>query len=203
MKRNLFIVFSLFLSAFMLTSCSESDDEEYEYEGWKDRNETYFSDIYRKAEDAVKSGNGSWKIIRNWSIEEASAKSPEDYIVVEVLHNGTGSGCPLYTDSVYVHYSGRLIPSKSYAKGYLFDNSYTEPLNTEVAVPVKFEVGSNVDGFATALQNMRIGDFWRVYIPYNLGYGESAKDKIPAYSTLVFDICLAAYYHPGQSVPAW
>jgi len=203
MKRNFFIVFSLLVSAIVMTSCSESDDEEYEFENWKSRNETFFSDIYAKARSAAGAGDSRWKVIRNWSLEEAAATSPDDFIVAEVLESGTGADSPIYSDSVYVHYSGRLMPSVSYSEGLLFDNSYTGKLNTETAVPRKFCVGGVVDGLATALQNMRIGDFWRVYIPYRLGYNETAKDNIPAYSTLVFDVCLVAYYRAGQKVPEW
>jgi FKBP-type peptidyl-prolyl cis-trans isomerase FklB len=60
-----------------------------------------------------------------------------------------------------------------------------------------------VDGFSTALQNMHIGDRWLVYIPYTLGYGTTDSGTIPAYSTLVFDITLLAYYHPGATIPTW
>jgi len=58
-----------------------------------------------------------------------------------------------------------------------------------------------VSGLATALQKMHIGDRWLVYIPYNLGYGESDSGSVPAYPTLIFDVTLTAYYRPGNLVP--
>jgi len=64
-------------------------------------------------------------------------------------------------------------------------------------------VSGVVDGFTTALQHMRKGDRWKVYIPYQLGYGESANSSIPGYSTLVFDITLNNFWHVGETVPGF
>ena len=95
------------------------------------------------------------------------------------------------------------MPSSTYADGYVFDQSYTGTFNMATLKPVSKAVSAFVDGFTTALMNMHIGDHWRVYIPYNLGYGTSTSSKIPAYSTLIFDIALVAYYRPGTVIPAW
>ena len=46
---------------------------------------------------------------------------------------------------------------------------------------------------------MRAGDRWMIYIPYQLGYGAKNNNKIPAYSTLVFDVTLAGSYHAGRT----
>ena len=53
-----------------------------------------------------------------------------------------------------------------------------------------------VDGFATALQHMRRGDHWMVYIPYQLGYGSQSQTGVPAYSTLIFDLRLVDFWSP-------
>ena len=39
-----------------------------------------------------------------------------------------------------------------------------------------------------ALQRMRAGDKWIIYIPYTMGYGTRASGPIPAFSTLVFEV---------------
>jgi FKBP-type peptidyl-prolyl cis-trans isomerase FklB len=71
-------------------------------------------------------------------------------------------------------------------------------------MPKTLLISSLVSGFATAVQNMHIGDRWLVYIPYDLGYGttESSSSTIPAYSTLVFDITLVAYYRSWTTYSA-
>lgn len=184
-----------------MPSCSESDDEEEEFADWQATNEQYFNSLYSSAKSGANSGSDAWKVITCWSIEDSVATDAADHIVAEVIEKGTGSGCPMYSDSVKVHYEGRLLPSKSYSSGYVFDKSYYNEYNPDTSLPVAMAVSGVVDGFATALQNMHIGDRWRVYIPYQLGYGTSGSSSIPAYSTLIFDITLVAYYRAGVDVP--
>lgn len=182
----------LVLPMALLSSCSESDDEVVEFDNWQQRNDTYFNDLYNRAKS---NSTGEWKVFTQWSINEDVATKADDHIVVQVLESGTGSGSPLYTDSVAIHYSARLIPSVSYPEGYEFDKSWAGTFQAAVSKPYSGRVNSFVDGFATALQQMHVGDHWKVYIPYRLGYGSSAG-SIPAYSTLIFDLRLVAYYKP-------
>lgn len=198
MKRYniIFAAFALMLLS-VLASCSEDDNTVEEFPDWQNRNETYFAGIY---EQAKANADGTWKLIRSYTLEDTIPTTNDDYIAVKVLRAGTGSGCPMFSDSVKVNYRGRLIPSTSYADGYVFDESYIGEYNPATALPSTMYVGGTVDGFATALQYMHIGDYWRVYIPYWLGYGTSGSPPIPAYSTLIFDIELVAYYRAGVDV---
>ncbi len=190
---------------FAFTSCSETDNEVEEFADWQNKNEAFFNSLYSTTKAKIAAGDKSWKIIKSWSIpadKETFISSADDYIIVEVLEEGTGSGCPIFTDQVWTHYQGRLLPSASYANGYIFDQSYYGEFNEMTATPVNFSVNSLVDGFSTALQNMHIGDYWRVYIPYQLGYGEkSSSETIPDCSTLIFEIRLVAYARQGAEVP--
>lgn len=199
-KKYLYI-YIIGLIAVAVASCSENDDTVEEFPDWQNRNETYFNSLYQSASAAASTEGSEWKVYRKWSLTDMTTAAADDHIVVKVLQEGTGSGCPLYTDSVRVHYRGRLIPSTSYTDGYVFDESFSGDLDTSVSQPSLFAVSGVVNGFSTALQKMHIGDRWMVYIPYNLGYGTSDNGTIPAYSTLIFDITLVAYYHPGKSVP--
>lgn len=192
--HHLAIALAALLMPLALTSCSEEDTAAEEFPDWENTNNTYFASIYGYASGVA---DGSWKVIKNFSLNDAIEPSAANSIVVEVLHAGTGSGCPMYTDSVLVNYRGRLIPSTSYPEGYVFDQSYDGDYNPDTAKPAALYVGGLVDGFTTALQNMHIGDSWRVYIPYQLGYGSTGTSEIPAYSTLVFDVQLVAYYRAG------
>lgn len=180
-----------------LASCSETDTDEEEFPDWKKTNEEYFDKAYNDAK-ALSATSGTCKVIRSWSLNDDKATHSYDHIIVNVLNEGHGSGCPLYTDSVKVHYSGRLLPSKNYPEGYLFDQSWTGDYNLDTMVPSKFAVAGTVTGFATALQQMHIGDRWQVIIPYQLGYDSSDKPGA-AYSTLVFDVTLVAYYRANDT----
>ena len=193
------------LSPLVLASCSEDDNTVEEFPDWRNTNEAYFSDILSTAKANT---DGSWKVFLSYALEDTIPTTDNDYIAVKVLREGPSAAddvnyehCPMFTDSVKVNYRGRLVPSTSYAEGYVFDQSYVsdEPDNT--SLPVKFRVGDLVTGFTTALQYMHIGDYWRVYIPYWLGYGSTGSTSIPAYSTLIFDIELKAYFRAGTEVP--
>ena len=197
-KSNLIFAVFAFVLMSVFASCSEEDNTVEEFPDWRNRNETYFSDIWNTAK---LNSDGSWKTFLSYALEDTIPTTSDDYIAVKVLREGTGSGCPMFTDSVKVNYRGRLIPSTSYPEGYVFDQSYIGEYNPATALPSTMYVGGTVDGFATALQHMHIGDYWRVYIPYTLGYGSSDSDVIPAYSTLIFDVELVAYYRAGVDVP--
>ena len=54
--------------------------------------------------------------------------------------------------------------------------------------PEAFRLNQVIEGWQLALQEMRVGDRWIIYIPYNLGYGNRASGPIPAFSTLIFEV---------------
>ena len=193
--------FILHSSLFILTSCSETE-EESEFANWKDKNEAYFKDVYTNAVSRQAAGDGSWMTLRTWSLGEDNADfhaEIDDHIVVHVLSSSTStSPSPMYTDTTRVVYEGRLIPSPSYSSGYVFQKTFEGEYNPATAVAAKLGVQEVKDGFATALQHMKVGDRWQVYIPYKLGYEDKAEGSIPAYSTLIFDMTLVSYYHPGK-----
>ena len=91
-------------------------------------------------------------------------------------------------------YSGRLMPTTHYPLGYEFDRSYLSTYDPDVDVPSTMAVNGVVEGFSTAVQHMHRGDKWRIIVPYQLGYGTTARTSIPAYSTLVFEIELIDFW---------
>ena len=140
MKR--FSIYFLSLLAMVLSSalvsCSESNEEDTEFSDWQTRNEQYFDQKYSEVKALVDAGNTDWKILRKWSYEGNVATHSYDHILVNVLKEGNGAGCPLSTDTVDVHYSGRLIPSESYSDGYVFDQSWTGKFDEATAKPSTF-----------------------------------------------------------------
>ncbi|MCC8147210.1 MAG: FKBP-type peptidyl-prolyl cis-trans isomerase [Bacteroidales bacterium] len=62
-----------------------------------------------------------------------------------------------------------------------------------------FVVNSTVRGFNIALQNMVVGDKWRLCIPYYMGYGSVLYQGIKGYSTLFFEVeLLEINQYPGS-----
>ena len=205
-KRLASCILLLASGLLLLTSCSETE-EEIEFANWQSKNENFFKEVYANAVSRRASGDSSWMTLRKWSLKEDDSSfhaDIDDNIVVHVLsESGSTSPSPLFTDTVRVVYEGRLIPSPSYPSGYVFQKTFEGEYNPATAVAVKLGVQEVRDGFATALQHMKVGDRWQVYIPYKLGYEDKAEGSIPAYSTLIFDMTLVSYYHPGQSVPVF
>lgn len=107
----------------------------------------------------------------------------------EVIREGDGQ-TPALHDTVTVHYKGQL------ADGHVFDSSY------ERGEPATFPLGRVIEGWQEGLQLMPVGAQYRMYIPYELGYGErGAGQDIPPFSPLVFEVELLSV-QPGADKPA-
>jgi FKBP-type peptidyl-prolyl cis-trans isomerase FklB len=95
----------------------------------------------------------------------------------QVLKHGTGGASPKATDTVTVHYEGRLL------NGTVFDSSIAR------GQPISFPLNQVIPGWTEGLQLMKVGDKFRFEIPANLAYGpNSPTPAIPPNSTLVFDV---------------
>ena len=108
--------------------------------------------------------------------KKEGVKVTESGLQYKVLKSGDGA-TPTKSDSVVTHYRGTLI------NGTEFDSSYKR------GKPAEFRVGGVIAGWTEALQLMKVGDKWQLYIPYKLAYGErGAGADIKPFSTLIFDI---------------
>jgi FKBP-type peptidyl-prolyl cis-trans isomerase FklB len=94
----------------------------------------------------------------------------------KVLTEGSGK-MPKAEDTVTVHYKGTLID------GTEFDSSYKR------GQPATFKVKGVIKGWTEALQLMKEGSKWQLFIPPELGYGErAAGPQIPPNSALIFEV---------------
>lgn len=195
MKDIRILLSLLVLALFAFTSCDEKEDIG-EFDNWKERNEQLVDSIATVARNST---DGSWKVFLAEGLDNTKEWPNEYYVYCNVLSAGTGTTHPAFTDTVEINYSGRLMPTDNYPKGYLFDSSYAGEFDPQFDVPVDLPLNNTVAGFYTALQQMVAGDTWKVYIPYELGYGSSSNSSIPAYSTLIFDINLVSFHHVGTT----
>jgi FKBP-type peptidyl-prolyl cis-trans isomerase len=76
--------------------------------------------------------------------------------------------------------------------GTVFDSS------VERGEPIEFAVNQVIPGWTEALQLMKSGSKWRLYVPANLAYGEySPGPNIPPQSTLIFEVELLSFQAPA------
>lgn len=133
----------------------------------------HFADIQQRAAAAATEQGETFLRMNKERPGVVTTKSGLQY---QVLKRGNGRQ-PKATDRVRCHYEGRLID------GTLFDSSI------ERGEPAVFGVNQVIQGWVEALQLMREGDKWKLFIPYQLAYGEQgAGDAIPPCSALVFEV---------------
>ncbi|CAM2010713.1 Peptidyl-prolyl cis-trans isomerase [Acanthopleuribacter pedis] len=100
----------------------------------------------------------------------------ESGLQYRVIVDGRGNS-PKATDVVRVHYAGRLIDGKE------FDSSYKR------GTPAEFPVNGVIAGWTEALQLMKEGAKWEVYIKSDLGYGDRGyPGAIPGGAALIFEV---------------
>ena len=93
----------------------------------------------------------------------------------KVIKEGSGK-TPESSDTVTVHYRGTLID------GTEFDSSYRR------GKPATFRVEGVIPGWTEALQLMKEGAEWQIFIPPELGYGDRRTQKIEPNSTLIYEL---------------
>ena len=140
----------------------------------------YFERIQREKQVAESKQYEPMKLAGATFLEENKKK---DSVVTlasglqyKIMKAGSGPK-PTINNTVKTHYHGTLID------GTVFDSS------VQRGTPAEFPVGGVIQGWVEALQLMPVGSKWKLFVPYNLAYGErSAGAAIKPYSTLVFEV---------------
>ena len=108
--------------------------------------------------------------------KRAEVKTTPSGLQYEVLTEGTGAQ-PKASDTVKVHYTGKLIDGTVFAS------------SVERGEPATFGVTQVIPGWVEALQLMKAGSKWRLFIPSQLAYGPNgAGGVIGPNQTLIFDV---------------
>ena len=127
----------------------------------------------------AKAGELKIKEGENFLAENAKrkeVKTLESGLQYEILTVAEGPK-PTLNDQVTTHYHGTLLD------GTVFDSS------VDRGQPATFPVSGVIKGWTEALQLMSVGAKWRLYVPYNLAYGEKGVSaQIGPYTTLIFDV---------------
>lgn len=116
--------------------------------------------------------------------KKPGVKTTASGLQYKVLTEGTGE-TPKASDTVTTHYRGHLIDGKE------FDSSYKR------GQPAEFPVTGVIKGWTEALQLMKTGAKWELYIPADLAYGERGSGRdIGPNATLIFEIELIGIKAP-------
>ena len=103
-------------------------------------------------------------------------KTTESGLQYTILKDGDGIS-PNPTDTVTVHYRGTFIDGKE------FDSSYSRD------IPQTFPANGVIKGWTEALQMMKVGSKWKIFVPPDLAYGRSGRGEvIPPNKVLIFEI---------------
>ena len=151
------------------------------YDEAKAEIQAYFAELEKKQRAAADElGRQNLEIGKKYleengkRVEVKTTASGQQY---EVLKEGDGP-MPKAEDQVEVHYTGKLID------GTVFDSS------VDRGVPATFGVTQVIPGWVEALQMMKAGSKWRLFIPSNLAYGPNGAPGSPIgpNATLIFDV---------------
>ena len=152
-----------------------SDKKEPKIEGQDAQKliQDYFSKQQEKASEG-KIEEGKAFLAENGTRKEVITL--ESGLQYEILNSADGPK-PTLNDQVTTHYHGTLLD------GTIFDSS------VDRGQPATFPVSGVIKGWTEALQLMSVGSKWRLFVPYDLAYGEKgASAQIGPYSTLIFDV---------------
>ena len=133
----------------------------------------FFSELEQKIAGEAKAAGEAF-LAENAKRE--GVKVTESGLQYEVLEATIGQK-PKATDKVCVHYEGTLID------GTVFDSSYKR------GESITFGLNQVIKGWTEGLQLMSIGSKYKLYLPYQLAYGErGAGANIPPYAALIFTV---------------
>lgn len=134
--------------------------------------QNYMQEVMQKKAEKMRAGS---KAFLDENKNKEGVKVTPSGLQYKVITAGKGK-TPTANSQVTVHYTGQLID------GTIFDSSVG-------GEPATFGVSQVIPGWTEALQLMKEGDKWMLYIPDTLAYGErGAGGEIPPYSTLVFEV---------------
>ena len=137
---------------------------------------TFEKDMEQKQKQAGDKNKAEGTKFLEENKKKEGVKTTASGLQYKVLKDGNGAQ-PKATDTVTVNYRGTLI------NGTEFDSSYKR------GQPATFPVNGVIKGWTEALQQMKVGSKYQLFIPSDLAYGErSVSPELAANSTLIFEV---------------
>ncbi len=144
-------------------------------------------DMQQKQADLAKKNTADAEKFLAENKSKEGVKTTASGLQYKVLKEGSGAQ-PKAADTVTVNYRGTLLD------GTEFDSSYKR------GQPATFPVGGVIKGWTEALQLMKTGSKFQLFVPANLAYGDrSPGAQIPPGSTLIFEVELMDVKAPQAS----
>lgn len=141
----------------------------------QDADKLYKEEQRKQANAAAAATQKAGKDFLANNAKQPGVKVTKSGLQYKTVVEGTGA-TPSATDKVNVHYHGTLID------GTVFDSS------VQRGQPISFGLNQVINGWTEGLQLMKEGGKTIFYIPSELAYGPRAQGKIPANSTLIFEV---------------
>ncbi len=192
---------ALCLPLWWLASCEEVDEPTV-YDDWQGRNEAFADSIAHETGSRLV---GSMEVLDQVPLNQmfalqvwaSSTDGGDQYVYCKKIKETADDSArpPYYTETVRVYYYGTLINGERFDgnfEGYsALDRGELDAVRkapTSFDSPSSFAVSGVISGWSTALQYMKPGDRWMLYIPYQSAYRTTASGSVPAYSALTFDL---------------
>lgn len=207
-----FLPFLLFIATAFI-ACGEVE-EVGKYDNWAERNVAYIDSIKAlTGENYVATADAADAMVlgKLYAIQvpSASTTNTRQYVYCKKLVANRVGERPLYTgyhSTVSAFYRGTYIDGETFDSnfdgyGALDQDIPLSDLRTPSVSdqPATFSVTGVIAGWTWALQYMRMGERWMLYIPYQCGYGASdytptgSSTTILGGSVLVFDLLLDSF----------
>lgn len=153
----------------------DGKDEKYSQEEVQEAMKVIREKKESEAKEQAKENVEKGKKFLEENKSKEGVKVTESGLQYKILEEGEGDS-PAKDDTVSVHYVGTLLD------GTEFDSSVKR------GKPVELKVNGVIPGWTEALQMMKKGSKWKLFIPSDLAYGERAAGQIPPNSTLIFEV---------------
>ncbi|MBE6305731.1 MAG: hypothetical protein E7082_07465 [Bacteroidales bacterium] len=163
--KGLKLLLPAIAAAFTLTGCLSDEIRNWnDYADWREANEEWYHDqlVTGQYTKVTPEWNPELSILMRWFNDRE--KTAENLT-------------PLYTSSVSVKYKGWLYD------GTPFDSSYVNKDSLVTLLP-----SSVISGWVIALEQMHVGDWVEIIIPYQAAYGSSSIGVVNPYSALRFEL---------------